>query len=216
MVRDYDGGQGVGGTGDLRTHAHASTHARTHARMHEHADRACRVKNLIPRPQTQAREQLKVAIVTTTGADLRGVRRELLPWMQYHTALGVTQFYVRPGDHLGSKGGALALFWGGGAGKDMPRIFRAGGWDSWSPAPWHACMHGSALRGSRPACRCPSHPSWASGERAVRPTSKGLPSLATRAQSPLPHLLPALIPGPPSCRSCTTGMTKQQWMLWSA
>lgn len=28
------------------------------------------------------------------SADLWGVRREILPWLQYHTELGVTRFYV--------------------------------------------------------------------------------------------------------------------------
>lgn len=35
--------------------------------------------------QVAAREQLRVAIATTTSADLLSVRRELLPWLQYHT-----------------------------------------------------------------------------------------------------------------------------------
>lgn len=42
--------------------------------------------------------EVHVAIVATVGADLRGVRKELLPWMQYHTELGVSKFYVRTGD----------------------------------------------------------------------------------------------------------------------
>ncbi|KDD73134.1 hypothetical protein H632_c2500p0 [Helicosporidium sp. ATCC 50920] len=36
----------------------------------------------------------RVALATTTGADLLSMRRELLPWLQYHTALGVAHFYV--------------------------------------------------------------------------------------------------------------------------
>ena len=44
--------------------------------------------------QVQAGEQLRVCLTATTSADVRGVRRELLPWMQYHTALGAAHFYV--------------------------------------------------------------------------------------------------------------------------
>jgi hypothetical protein len=35
-----------------------------------------------------------VAIATTTSVDLLGVRREILPWIQYHTEIGVSQFYI--------------------------------------------------------------------------------------------------------------------------
>lgn len=45
-----------------------------------------------------------VAIVATVGADLAGVRKELLPWMQYHTELGVSKFYVG-GDSCGGSVG---------------------------------------------------------------------------------------------------------------
>lgn len=41
-----------------------------------------------------ARETLRLAIATTTSVDLLGIRQELLPWMQYHTELGVTKFYI--------------------------------------------------------------------------------------------------------------------------
>lgn len=44
--------------------------------------------------QVQARERLRVCITATTSADLWGVRREVLPWLQYHTELGATCFYV--------------------------------------------------------------------------------------------------------------------------
>ena len=44
--------------------------------------------------EADAAEAVRVAIVATVAADLAGVRRELLPWLQYHTALGVTQFYL--------------------------------------------------------------------------------------------------------------------------
>jgi hypothetical protein len=44
--------------------------------------------------QVQARESLRVCITATTSADAMGVRRELLPWMQYHTELGAAHFYV--------------------------------------------------------------------------------------------------------------------------
>lgn len=44
--------------------------------------------------EVAAREALRVCVVTTTSADVHGVRSELLPWMQYHTELGVTHFYV--------------------------------------------------------------------------------------------------------------------------
>ena len=38
-----------------------------------------------------------MCLATTSSADLLGVRRELLPWMQWHAELGVTRFYVRWG-----------------------------------------------------------------------------------------------------------------------
>lgn len=46
-------------------------------------------------------------MVATTQADVWGVRRELLPWMQYHTELGVTQFYV--GDCVGDETARTAV-----------------------------------------------------------------------------------------------------------
>jgi hypothetical protein len=36
----------------------------------------------------------KAAIATTTSVDLLGVRREILPWLQYHTEIGVSKFYI--------------------------------------------------------------------------------------------------------------------------
>ena len=44
--------------------------------------------------EVMGREILKVAVAVTTAVDILGVRRELLPWMQYHTELGVTKFYI--------------------------------------------------------------------------------------------------------------------------
>jgi hypothetical protein len=35
-----------------------------------------------------------MAIATTTSVDVLGVRREILPWLQYHTEIGVTRFYI--------------------------------------------------------------------------------------------------------------------------
>ncbi len=46
-------------------------------------------------PQVLERETVRACIATTTSVDLEGVRREILPWMQYHTELGVMHFYVR-------------------------------------------------------------------------------------------------------------------------
>lgn len=40
------------------------------------------------------RPPAQVAIFTTWSGDLWGLRRELLPWMMYHTQLGVCKFYV--------------------------------------------------------------------------------------------------------------------------
>ncbi|KAL6776982.1 hypothetical protein ACKKBF_B19730 [Auxenochlorella protothecoides x Auxenochlorella symbiontica] len=40
------------------------------------------------------RAATRVAVVTTSGVDLRGVRREVLPWLQYHTEMGVSRFYI--------------------------------------------------------------------------------------------------------------------------
>lgn len=45
-------------------------------------------------PQVQAGVPLRACLAATTSADVWGVRRELLPWLQYHTELGVAHFYV--------------------------------------------------------------------------------------------------------------------------
>lgn len=37
----------------------------------------------------------RLAVVTTWGGGMAGVRRELLPWLQLMTELGVGSFYVR-------------------------------------------------------------------------------------------------------------------------
>lgn len=37
---------------------------------------------------------LHACLVATISSDVWGVRRELLPWLQYHTELGVARFYV--------------------------------------------------------------------------------------------------------------------------
>ena len=37
----------------------------------------------------------QVAIATTALQDVRGLRRELLPWIAYHLHLGIAHFYVR-------------------------------------------------------------------------------------------------------------------------
>ena len=36
----------------------------------------------------------QVAIATTALQDVRGLRRELLPWIAYHLHLGIAHFYV--------------------------------------------------------------------------------------------------------------------------
>lgn len=41
-----------------------------------------------PAPRT------KVCFVTVTSANLLGIRQELLPWIQYHTEIGVDRFYL--------------------------------------------------------------------------------------------------------------------------
>ena len=48
------------------------------------------------------RAQVKVAAFTVWNGNLWGLRRSLLPWMQYHTQLGVCKFYVGRG--LGARG----------------------------------------------------------------------------------------------------------------
>lgn len=44
--------------------------------------------------QEEKMTNVRVAIVTTTSVDIWGLRRELLPWMQYHTELGVSRYYI--------------------------------------------------------------------------------------------------------------------------
>lgn len=39
---------------------------------------------------------MRVAITATVAADAWGVRRDLLPWLQYHVELGAARFYVSP------------------------------------------------------------------------------------------------------------------------
>lgn len=45
--------------------------------------------------QVQAGESLRACLAATVSADVAGLRRELLPWLQYHTELGAAHFYVR-------------------------------------------------------------------------------------------------------------------------
>lgn len=52
----------------------------------------------------QAGESLRVCLAATVSADMWGVRRELLPWLQYHTQLGASHFYVGA-----TEGGAVCL-----------------------------------------------------------------------------------------------------------
>lgn len=56
--------------------------------------------------EVQAREALKVAITATTSVDVAGLRQEVLPWLQYHTELGVTRFFLL---YDGSSGEAVQL-----------------------------------------------------------------------------------------------------------
>eukprot|EP01023_Acetabularia_acetabulum_P027013 TRINITY_DN25552_c0_g1_i3.p1 TRINITY_DN25552_c0_g1~~TRINITY_DN25552_c0_g1_i3.p1 ORF type:complete len:728 (-),score=153.66 TRINITY_DN25552_c0_g1_i3:96-2009(-) len=42
----------------------------------------------------EKRVTTKVAAYTTTASGLYGVRKDILPWIQYHTELGVSKFYV--------------------------------------------------------------------------------------------------------------------------
>eukprot|EP00210_Caulerpa_lentillifera_P008089 g7723.t1 len=44
--------------------------------------------------RNRAKNRVSVSVYTTSSVDLFGVRSELLPWMQYHTELGVNQFYL--------------------------------------------------------------------------------------------------------------------------
>lgn len=45
----------------------------------------------------------QVAMATTALQDVRGLRRELLPWIAYHLHLGIAHFYVS------TRGGAARL-----------------------------------------------------------------------------------------------------------
>ena len=42
----------------------------------------------------QAGVSLRACLAATISSDVWGVRRELLPWLQYHTELGAAHFYV--------------------------------------------------------------------------------------------------------------------------
>ncbi|PRW56345.1 glycosyltransferase-like protein [Chlorella sorokiniana] len=44
--------------------------------------------------EVQAGVPLRACLAATTSADVWGVRRELLPWLQYHTELGAARFYL--------------------------------------------------------------------------------------------------------------------------
>ena len=46
--------------------------------------------------QTVENAPSRVAIVTTWGGSMAGLRRDVVPWMQLMTELGVSRFYVRP------------------------------------------------------------------------------------------------------------------------
>jgi hypothetical protein len=46
--------------------------------------------------QVRATEVTRLAVVTTWGGGMAGVRRDVLPWLQIMTELGVSSFYVRP------------------------------------------------------------------------------------------------------------------------
>lgn len=45
--------------------------------------------------QVRVANVTRLAVVTTWGGSLAGVRRNILPWLQVMTELGVTSFYVR-------------------------------------------------------------------------------------------------------------------------
>jgi hypothetical protein len=47
--------------------------------------------------QVRAANVTRLAVVTTWGGGMAGVRRDLLPWMQIMTELGVSSFYVSLG-----------------------------------------------------------------------------------------------------------------------
>lgn len=61
--------------------------------------------------QVQASVPLHACLAATISADVWGVRRELLPWLQYHTELGAARFYVSCGalEVIGSAATASAL-----------------------------------------------------------------------------------------------------------
>lgn len=44
--------------------------------------------------EVQVGEKLKVAVVATIADGIVGVRRNILPWLQYHVELGITKFYL--------------------------------------------------------------------------------------------------------------------------
>lgn len=50
---------------------------------------------LLLQAQVAAANVTRLAVVATWGGSVRGVRRDLLPWMQIMTDLGVSHFYVR-------------------------------------------------------------------------------------------------------------------------
>jgi len=57
------------------------------------AEKMKEAKNLINATSSTA-TTTSMAIATTSSVDLLGVRREILPWLQYHTEIGVFQFYI--------------------------------------------------------------------------------------------------------------------------
>lgn len=57
-------------------------------------ERAARVA--LMKMQAEATAPARVAVVTTWGGTIKGLRRDLVPWMQLMTELGVRRFYVRP------------------------------------------------------------------------------------------------------------------------
>ena len=57
-----------------------------------------------------AGETLHACIASTVAVDIRGLRRELLPWLQYHTELGVAHFYVRRMYRFAASASALVSY----------------------------------------------------------------------------------------------------------
>lgn len=43
---------------------------------------------------TSQKERTRVAVATTTSADIYDIRKLLLPWLQYHTELGISKFFI--------------------------------------------------------------------------------------------------------------------------